>query len=530
MDSRAKKCLLCLTLLAALCGSLPAALAQPVASAAPAARTGRIERVTIADERGDHGLPSPFTHAPDGVGYALTMLVFDSLLWRDRQGHLVPALARQWRESEDRLAVEFELHPQARWHDGQPVTAGDVAFTFDYFRQHPNPFMDVSAVAGVDALAGGRVRVRLKRPSASFVPQLAATLPILPRHVFAPLADPRRMSMQGIVGSGPYRVTGYDKAGGRYRFSAVEGHWQGAPRVRELVFVRMEPSLALGALRRGEVDMIRALPTHLLDEAGRFATVVKAQSGHPARLRFNHARAPFADKRLRHAIARGIDRQALLRIVENGQGEVSAGRFLRGSPWQAGEPLAAYAFDAQAARRQLAQAGYAPDEQGRLRSAQGEPLAVSLLALRGHARLASALAAQLEALGLAVQVQLLERSALAARLSAEDFDLALVSQGVNGDPGNMARQMAGKAPLSDAFRSRADLLELLERQERAASADERRALIEQAQAIYAGELPSFYLYSPLWAAACGPRFCPWFTPGGFAFGVPLPLNKLMFTQ
>lgn len=91
MDSRAKKCLLCLTLLAALCGSLPAALAQP---AAPAARTGRIERVTIADERGDHGLPSPFTHAPDGVGYALTMLVFDSLLWRDRQGHLVPALAR----------------------------------------------------------------------------------------------------------------------------------------------------------------------------------------------------------------------------------------------------------------------------------------------------------------------------------------------------------------------------------------------------------------------------------------------------
>ena len=304
MDSRAKKCLLCLTLLAALCGSLPAALAQP---AAPAARTGRIERVTIADERGDHGLPSPFTHAPDGVGYALTMLVFDSLLWRDRQGHLVPALARQWRESEDRLAVEFELHPQARWHDGQPVTAGDVAFTFDYFRQHPNPFMDVSTVAGVDALAGGRVRVRLKRPSASFVPQLAATLPILPRHVFAPLADPRRMSMQGVVGSGPYRVTGYDKAGGRYRFSAVEGHWQGAPRVRELVFVRMEPSLALGALRRGEVDMIRALPTHLLDEAGRFATVVKAQSGHPARLRFNHARAPFADKRLRQP---HIDRAA----------------------------------------------------------------------------------------------------------------------------------------------------------------------------------------------------------------------------
>lgn len=58
----------------------------------------------------------------------------------------------------------------------------------------------------------------------------------------------------------------------------------------------------------------------------------------------------------------------------------------------------------------------------------------------------------------------------------------------------------------------------------------RRALIEQAQAIYAEELPSFYLYSPLWATASNARFRPWFTPGGFAFGVLLPLNKLMFTQ
>ena len=142
---------------------------------------------------------------------------------------------------------------------------------------------------------------------------------------------------------------------------AHDGHYLGRPHVRELLFVRMEPALALGALRRGEVDVIRSLPLHLLPQAERFATVVKAQSGHPARLRFNYAHAPFADKRLRHAIARGIDRQALLRIVENGLGEVSAGRFLRGSPWQTGEPLAAYAFDAQAAREQLRQLGYTPD-------------------------------------------------------------------------------------------------------------------------------------------------------------------------
>lgn len=515
----------------AIAAAASAAQAQQPEAAAPAGRgTPPIGRLVIADEQGDHGLPTPFTHAPDGLGFTLMTLVYDSLLWRDREGQLVPALARQWHEGADHRSVEFTLEPQARWHDGKPVTAQDVAFTFAYFRRHPNPFLDVGAVDGVDDLGAGRVRVRLGRVDAAFVPQLAASLPVLPAHVFGEMDEPRRIKTDGVIGSGPYRLTGYDKAGGRYRFTAWEGYYQGRPRVREIVFMRMEPALALQALRRGEADLIQRLPLPLVPQARGMAKVVTAHSGHPIRLRFNFSRPPFDDKRLRHAIARGIDREALLRVVEGGLGEVSAGRFLRGSSWQAGEPLAAYAHDAQAARRLLKEAGYAPDDQGRLRGTDGRPLAVGISATRGHARLAAALADQLEKLGLATSVRLLERNVLAADLSAGAFDLALVMQSANGDPGNMARHMTGTAPFCDGFRARPDLLDLLARQAEAADVAQRRALIEQAQAIYAQELPSFYLYSPYWAEACGPKLCPWFTPGGFAFGIPLPLNKLNFTQ
>lgn len=518
--------LLCLA--AAL--ALPPAQAQSPSSFSSASPTPRIERLTIADEQGDHGLPSPFTHAADGVGFVLTTLVFDSLLWRDQAGKLVPALAREWKESADHRAVEFTLRPEARWHDGKPVTAADVAFTFDYFRRHPHPFLDVGAVAGVDEFGGGRVRVRLKQVYAPFVPQLAGSLPILPRHVFERLDDPRRMRMAGIVGSGPYRLTGYDKASGRYRFSANANYYLGRPRVGELVFVRMEPSLALGALKRGEVDMIRSLPLPLLSEAERFATVVKAQSGHPIRLRFNHARPPFADKRLRQALARAIDRDELLRVVEGGQGEVSAGRFLRGSPWQTGIPLSAYTFDTSAARRTLGEQGITAGPDGRLRDRDGKPFAIELAAARNHARLASVVGGQLEQLGIAVEVRIVDGGILAARIGADEFDLALVTQGSNGDPESMTRQMVGTAPFSDAFRRRDDLVDLLARQVASASADERRSLLDRAQAIYADELPAFYLYSPLWATAANSKLRPWFTPGGFAFGIPLPLNKLMFVQ
>ena len=505
------------------------ALAGARAQALAAAPAPRIERCTIADEQGDFGLPTPYTHASGGMGYTLTSLIFDTLVWRDATGKLVPGLASAWRESADHRTIEFTLRPDARWHDGKSVTAADVVFTFAYLRQHPHPLFDLGAIDGVDDLGKGRVRVRLKRVYAPFVAQLAGSVPILPQHVYARLADPQHIKQADIVGSGPYRLGAYDKAAGRYLFTANEAYYLGPPRVRSLLFLRMQPSLAVGALKRGQVDMIRSLPAPLAAEVARFATVVSAPSGHPVRLRFNHARAPFDDKRLRQAIARGIDRQELLRVVENGQGEVSAGRFVRGSIWQSGAPFDAYAYDPAAARRMLAELGYRAAPDGRLRDSGGKPWVLELAASRSLSRPASQLAGQLEKLGMEVNVRIMDSGILGARIAAADFDLALVSQGSNGDPESMLRQTAGNGAYSDAFR-RADLLELLQQQVGTVDVAKRRALLDRAQAIYAEELPAFFLYSPQWITAANARLRPWFTPGGIAVGISLPLNKLMFVQ
>ena len=504
-------------------------LALAGAQAAQPAPTTPIERYTIADEQGDFGLPTPYTHASGGMGYTLTSLVFDTLAWRDASGELAPALASGWKESADHRTVEFTLRPDARWHDGKPVTAADVVFTFDYLRRHPHPLFDLGAVDSVDQPGEGRVRVRLKRVYAPFMAQLAGAVPILPRHVYARLADPQRLKQADIVGSGPYRLGAYDKAAGRYLFVANDDYYLGRPRVRSLAFLRMQPALAAGALERGEVDMIRALPSPLAAGVARFATVVNAPSGHPLRLRFNHARPPFDDKRLRQAIARGIDRQELLRVVENGQGEVSDGRFARGSAWQTGAPLAAYAYDPVAARRALAGLGYRAAPDGQLRDSAGKPWALELATTRNLARPASVLAGQLEKLGLRVDVRVIDGGILAARVGAADFDLALVSQGSNGDPESMLRQTAGNGPFSDGFR-RADLLALLQQQVGTMDPAQRRLLLDRAQAIYADELPAFFLYSPRWSTAANARLRPWFTPGGIAVGISLPLNKLMFVR
>lgn len=62
------------------------------------------------------------------------------------------------------------------------------------------------------------------------------------------------------------------------------------------------------------------------------------------------------------------------------------------------------------------------------------------------------------------------------------------------------------------------------------NADKQRVLIDRAQDIHADELPAFYLWPPLWATAANSKLHPWSTPFGFAFGIPIPLNKLMFVQ
>jgi peptide/nickel transport system substrate-binding protein len=515
-------------LLFAVGGMLPAFRAP--SSAAAATGDAPVARLTIADDRGDHGLPTPFTHAPNGVGYALTTLVFDTLVWRDQEGKTIPALARSWGKNRDGDVFEFALRTDASWHDGRPVTAADVAFTFDYFKRHPHPFFDVAAVRDVEDLGNGRIRIRLNRRYMLFVDQLAGSVPILPKHIYEHLDDPRRIKTSEVVGSGPYRLAAYDKAGRRYLFTANETYYTGPPRVRSLVFLGMEPSLAVAALKRGDIDMIRSVPVSLVPEAAAFAAVATVQSGHPVRLRFNYARPPFDDKRVRQVVAKAVDREELLRIVANGRGEISAGRFLRGSPWQQGEPLAAYAFDPQAARRELLALGFSVDDAGHFKDRDGKVFTAELAAAPRLERAASVIAAQLERFGIAMTVRVVEGGILATRLGRGDFDLALVTQSVNGDPDLMVSQMVGNGPYCDAFRQRADLIALLERQSTCADPGARRALIEQAQAIYAEELPAFFLYSPEWSTATNGKVRPWFTPGGIPPGIPVPLNKLLFTN
>ncbi|RJS84787.1 peptide ABC transporter substrate-binding protein, partial [Methanophagales archaeon] len=89
---------------------------------------------------GDWGYPSPFGFYPRGPGYIRMSFGFDTLTWKDQDGAVIPWLADSWEKSDDGKAWTFHLHEGVKWHDGEPFTAKDVQFTFDYIKKHKTSF------------------------------------------------------------------------------------------------------------------------------------------------------------------------------------------------------------------------------------------------------------------------------------------------------------------------------------------------------------------------------------------------------
>ena len=87
---------------------------------------------TVRLAGGTFGFPSPFAYIA-GPGYVQMSYIYDTLLWKDGSGRLLPWLARSVRRSRDGLTYTFRLRDRVRWQDGRPLSADDVAFTFEYF-------------------------------------------------------------------------------------------------------------------------------------------------------------------------------------------------------------------------------------------------------------------------------------------------------------------------------------------------------------------------------------------------------------
>ena len=479
-------------------------------------------RLVIADAQGDWGPLAPWLHRARGPGYVYTSFVFDTLVWKDTQRKIRPLLAREWSSDADWRCHHFTLHGRARWHDGQPLTTADVAFTFEYMQQHPYRFVDLSRVQEIHT-QGNRISICLQQPDRLFVQRVAASLPIIPQHIYAQVADPARFTApEALIGSGPYRVADYNRAQGFYRLVRNE-HWHpGQPRYREVVITRLAPQAAAVAMARNEVDVMSISHEYVDLFRNSGAEILQTPSNHPYRLLFNHQQA-FASIRLRQGLAHAIDRAQLIQLAFNGHA-LAARPAYRQQGGLAG--LNAYPSDLEQATALLTAGGWQQDADGRWLDAGGNPVELRLIAAPGAERLVQVLARQLTDFGLTLSVRLLQDVPLTRAVQQQQFDLALLSQSHQGDPDRFRTLLTGRHARGDQYLANTRLLELLEQLRYQTDPKQREHTLLQAERLYNADLPSLSLVNPLNFAAQKPGTGAAFTPQGIAMGIPLPLNKL----
>jgi peptide/nickel transport system substrate-binding protein len=391
-------------------------------------------------------------------------------------------LAAAWATADARRWT-FTLRPGVRFQDGAPLDAAAVVANLDDLRR-------VRAFPGRAQAAGPAVvSVTLDRPNAA----LLATL----SQPFFCMQSPRELTARQpgrLSGTGPFRLQASKR--GEVELAAWREHRGGAPRLARVVFRRFPSEEALvKALLAGEIDVTSSIGQPRVDELrGREEVTLDSKTGlNIAFLSLNNEKKPLSDVRVRQAIARAIDRPALVREVLGGHAE-PAKNPLPPLLWGFASRTRELALDRPAARRLLAAAGL-PEGFEAVLLAVDAPRPY----LPAPLRLAERIRADLGAIGIRTRLrEAASWSDYLDRASRGDYDLALLGwQADTVDPNDFLSALLGSESIGTTNRSRyrSQAMDgLLAQGRRGRDQKERAGSYREAQALFHKDMPWVPLY------------------------------------
>jgi len=277
---------------------------------------------------GDTGLPTPFKHYMRGPGMAKMWLIYDSLLEKDETGD-IPWLAESWDIDETGTSYTFHLQKNALWHDGEALTSEDVAFTFDYYREHPPVYNLLTSegryiVDKTKVIDPHTVEITFNTFDNTNLSKLGFSR-IIPKHIWEGIDDPIAYDKEdAVVGSGPFVVESYSPEQGTYRYNAFDDYWGPAPAVSAIEWIPVsDPVLAFES---EHIDLLYASADLLSRYRGKEEYKVESRpSYHSYRLLMNMEKRPeLLDRSLRQAMAYGINRQGMVDKVYRGSAGISS--------------------------------------------------------------------------------------------------------------------------------------------------------------------------------------------------------------
>jgi peptide/nickel transport system substrate-binding protein len=317
-----------------------------------------------------------------------------------------PGLATSWDTSDDGLTWTFHIRTGVKWSDGQPLTAADIAYTYnrvlDGGPESASWGSYLKSVKTITAPNAKTVVLALDKPNA-VLPLLP--IPIVPEHIWKDVSEDDVKTYANetdVVGSGPFRLVSGRAGGSLYKFEVNPDYWGGRPNIDEIIFrVFNAEDPAVQALVKGEVDFVDGITpiqvkalqgkdgiTAILGNSPGFDEIafnvgsVNVQTGKP----MGDPNPALMDPKFRYALQFAIDRDAIAERVYQGGGEPASSIIpTTYSTWHWEPPSQdAPTYDPDKAASLLDAAGYKLGSDGKRTMPDGSPIGTLRLYARGE--------------------------------------------------------------------------------------------------------------------------------------------------
>jgi peptide/nickel transport system substrate-binding protein len=316
------------------------------------------------------------------ASYSIFGLIYDTLYELNLDGSYSFSLAESVNVSDDGRVWTFKIRDGVKFSDGQPLTAEDVAYSFDLYAAHAGVYVFMPTYTAyfesVEALPENQVVIRLTEAIPNMQSQLSV-LYVLPKHVWEAMEDPtvEELTLEQSVGSGPFELVEYVK--GQYlRLESNPKHFNGVPAIGGVEFrIYDDLSSLITALSEKEVDLIVNLPVEAVSAVNGLAGV-QVVAGPPVSPsvsdiiinQMSPERCPtdvgglctghpaLQDRNVRLALAHAVDKQRLIDEVMLGLADPGLTLIPKGMGTFYNSSIKDYEYDLETANTILERAGY----------------------------------------------------------------------------------------------------------------------------------------------------------------------------
>ena len=472
--------------------TLSGPLAASVATAQPSQMTWAVH-VTLAARWLD-----PAEHEGAITPFIFFYAIHDALVKPMPAGLTTPSLAESWSVSPDGLVYEFLLRPGVRFHNGEPVTAADVKFSFERYRGAAAKLLK-DKVKDIQIVDARRVRFQLKEPWPDFLTFYGTSATsagwIVPKKYLEAVGDDG--FKKAPVGAGPYRVVSFTP-GIELVLEAFDGYWRKTPSVKRVVLRSLpDETTRAAALKKGEVDVAYFLNGPVAEDIKRTPDLrlIGARTNGVFMLDFRDQwdpRSPWNDRRVRLAASLAIDRRALNEAELLGFAGLTGNIVPRSMEFAL--PIEPHPYDPKRARQLLAEAGHP-------RGFDAGDFTIH----PPYSSVGEAIGSYLAAVGIRTKIRTMERAAFFSSWTDKKFrGLVFGGIGAAGNAGTRIQSLATRGGLY-AVGVIPEVEDLYERQARELDRRKREELLHQIQRI----LHERVVFAPIWENAfirgVGPR-------------------------